>query len=108
MRESTGQHLNKDRNMLHHSYQAELNGSQLRWIDEPPAMVDHRRVLVVLEGAAPLPVARTAQVDQPTPATVELLTAFMRAEGCLGTIPRVQLDAELSAMRDEWDRPLGL
>jgi hypothetical protein len=85
-----------------HSYQAELNGSKMRGIDAPPAMVDHSSVRVVLESAGPSPVTRTAPVDEPTPATVDLLAAFMCAEGCLGTIPRVQLDAELSAMRDEW------
>ena len=32
-----------------HSFQAELNGSQLIWIDQPPMPLLHQRVLVVVE-----------------------------------------------------------
>ena len=88
-----------------HSYQAELNGSQLIWIDQPPARVEHRRVLVVVEDAAHI-VTNHAQ-QQPS-APIDAYTAFMRAKGCLGKASRAQIDAELAALRDEWDRPLGL
>ena len=81
------------------SYQAELNGSQLIWIDQPPKRVEHRRVLVVIEDAEPL---------SPNPMPVDAYTAFMRAQGCLGQASRTQIDADLAAMRSEWDdRPLG-
>jgi hypothetical protein len=85
-----------------HSYQAELNGSQLIWIDQPPASVERRRVLVVLEEAAHMP------TTQPSSAPIDAYTAFMRAQGCLGKASREQIDAELAALRDEWDRPLGV
>jgi hypothetical protein len=35
-----------------HNYQAELNGSQLIWIDAPPAPLVHKRVVVVRGGGA--------------------------------------------------------
>lgn len=35
------------------SYQAELNGSELIWIDQPPPAGVHRRVVVVVEDAEP-------------------------------------------------------
>lgn len=82
-----------------HSYQAELNGSQLIWIDQPPAPVEHRRVLVVVEDTG------SALSDKPAPA--DAYSAFMQARGCLGKQSRAQIDAQLAAMRDEWDRPLG-
>lgn len=83
-----------------HSYQAELNGSQLSWIGEPPAPVEHRRVLVVVEDAAEVLTTSNQAIDA--------YSAFMRAKGCLGKANRTQIDAELAALRDEWDRPLGL
>jgi len=81
-----------------HSYQAQLNGSQLIWIDPPPASAMHRRVLVVVEDAEPL-------VPVVTPASAAY-AAFMQAQGCLGTASRAEIDAELAALRSEWDRPL--
>ena len=33
------------------SYSAEINGSQLVWLDVPPSQLAHRRVLVVVEEA---------------------------------------------------------
>ena len=80
-----------------HSYQAELNGSQLIWIDPPPAPVEHRRVLVVLEDAAQ---AMASKAQQPSSAPFDAYTAFIRAKGCLGKASRTQIDAELAALRD--------
>lgn len=87
-----------------HSYQAELNGSHLIWIDQPPTLVEHRRVLVVVEDT---PLILTDNVEAPgTP--IDAYTAFVSARGCLGKASRAQIDAELAAMRGEWARPLGL
>ena len=36
------------------SYQAEINSSQLIWIDQPHKPVEHRRVLVMMEDATPM------------------------------------------------------
>jgi hypothetical protein len=82
------------------SYQAEINGSQLIWIDQPPQPVEHRRVLVVMEDIA------AAKVKNPL--TTSAYSAFMQAQGCLGKASREQIDAQLAAMRSEWDdRPSG-
>ena len=87
-----------------HSYQAELNGSHLIWIDQPPAPVEHRRVLVVVQDA-PQILPNNVQ-GSGTP--IDAYTAFVRAKGSLGKANRAQIDAELAAMRSEWDRPSGL
>ena len=87
-----------------HSYQAELNGSQLIWIDQPPVPVEHRRVLVVVEDTAQILTHNAAAPDT----SIDAYTAFVRARGCLGKADRAQIDAELAALRGEWDRPLGL
>ena len=82
------------------SYQAEINGSQLIWIDQPPKPVQHRRVLVVMEDVQPV-------LNKSTPGEAAY-NAFLRAQGCLGKASREQIDAQLAAMRSEWDdRPLG-
>lgn len=82
------------------SYQAEINGSQLIWIDQPPEPVEHRRVLVVMEDIASAPAKN--------PPTNSAYIAFMRAQRCLGKASREQIDAQLAAMRSEWDcRPAG-
>lgn len=86
-----------------HSYQAELNGSQLIWIDQPPLPIEHRRVLVVVEDTAPI---LTHNAEAPG-TSIDAYTAFVHARGCLGKADRAQIDAELAAMRGEWDRPLG-
>ena len=51
------------------TYQAQVNGSQLIWIDQPPAHADQQRVIVMMDGAqsAPQPVVQT-----------ERLAAFLR------------------------------
>jgi hypothetical protein len=81
-----------------HSYQAELNGSQLIWIDPPPAPAARRRVVVVVEEAAGA--GATAAPDA--------VQAFARARGCMGRASREQVLAGLAAMREDWSRnPLG-
>jgi hypothetical protein len=80
------------------TYKAQLNGTQLTWIDPPPEPIAHSNVLIVLEKAEP---------STATKAPSDAYNAFMRAQGCLGTATRAQIDAELASMRSEWDRPLG-
>ncbi len=79
------------------TYQAEVNGSELIWIDPPPAPLAHRRVVVVVEDA-PLP----------SPAASERVQAFLRARGCLGRAGRQQVLEGLVHLREDWSRnPLG-
>jgi hypothetical protein len=80
------------------TYKAQLNGSQLTWIDPPPEPIEHSNVLIVVERAELSTTAKTPS---------DAYNAFMRAQGCLGTATRAQIDAELAQMRSEWDRPLG-
>ena len=87
-----------------HSYQAELNGSHLIWNDQPPEPVERRRVLVVVEDT---PQTLTNNIEA-SGIPMDVYTAFVRAKGCLGKASRAQIDAELAALRGEWDRPLGL
>lgn len=80
-----------------HSYQAELNGSQLIWIDQPPAPLAHQRVVVVVE-AQTLDAAPAAQRVQ----------GFRLARGCMGRANREQVLAGLDGLREDWARdPLG-
>jgi hypothetical protein len=65
--------------------------------------VERRRVLVVVEDAA-----AQMPTTQLSSAPIDAYTAFMRAQGCLGKTSREQIDADLAALRDEWDRPLGV
>ena len=87
-----------------HSYQAELNGSHLIWIDQPPEPVERRRVLVVVEDT---PQTLTNNIEA-SGIPMDAYSAFVRAKGCLGKTSRAQIDAELAALRGEWDRLLGL
>lgn len=80
-----------------HSYQAELNGSQLIWIDQPPAPLAHQRVVVVVE-AQTLDAAPAAQRVQ----------GLRAARGCMGRASREQVLAGLDSLREDWARdPLG-
>jgi hypothetical protein len=80
-----------------HSYQAELNGSQLIWIDQPPAPLLHQRVVVVIE----------AQALDATPVDARV-QGFRKARGCMGRASREQVLAGLTSLREDWDRdPLG-
>ncbi len=80
-----------------HSYQAELNGSQLIWIDQPPAPLLHQRVVVVVE----------AQPSDSTPVAARV-QGFRKARGCMGRASREQVLAGLDSLREDWERdPLG-
>ncbi len=75
------------------TYRAELSGSQLIWIDQPPVPAKPRRVVVVVEDEQP-PASKTADVGQ----------AFLQARGCLGRAPREQVLSRLDALREDWSR----
>ena len=89
-----------------HTYQAQIDGSQLIWIDPPPVPLAHARVLIVVERAEPTPIntagagATQAQVQTLTDSTPR--NVFMASEGCMGHTPRQDIDAQLTAMRNEW------
>lgn len=72
------------------TYKAQLNGSQLTWIDPPPETMEHSNVLIVVE---------RAELSAASKAPPDAYNAFMRAQGCLGTATRAQIDAELAQMR---------
>jgi hypothetical protein len=76
-----------------HSYQAELNGSQLIWIDQPPAPLAHQRVVVVVEALA----------DGAQPAA-QRMQGFRTARGCMGRASREQVLAGLNSLREDWTR----
>jgi hypothetical protein len=80
--------------MMLRSYQAELNGSQLVWIDQPPAPLQHQRVLVVIE-------ADRMVAAQPTTDHVQ---GFLDARGCMGSLSREQVLAGLTSLREDWAR----
>ena len=77
------------------TYQAQVNGSQLIWIDQPPAPLAHERVLIVVERANPVAASQPAQNDA--------YGIFMSSEGCLGRASRAETDAQLAGMRAEWN-----
>jgi hypothetical protein len=81
-------------NMLQ-TYQAELNGSQLIWLDEPPHAVTRERVLVVMERPA---------LDGQDKAAVDHVRAFEQARGCLGSARREGVLQQLEQLRGDWDR----
>ena len=81
-----------------HSYLAEVHGTQLIWIDQPPAPLERRRVMVVIEDVPAL-------TAQPVNQRVQ---NFVQARGCMGSTSREQVLNDLAALRDDWARnPLG-
>ena len=73
------------------SYQAELTGSHLVWIDRPPNPIEHQRVLVVVE-------------DTRSETGGQRVQGFLNARGCLGRNPREVVLDGLAALRDDWAR----
>ena len=80
-----------------HTYQAQIHGTQLIWIDPPAAPLAHERVLIVVERADP---AASATLKQAV--SSDAYSVFMASEGCLGQATRQEVDAQLLAMRGEW------
>ena len=71
------------------SYSAEINGSQLVWLDAPPSPLMHRRVLVVVEENPP------AELAMPAPRfNLSDLTGRLKWRG--------DALAEQRAQRDGW------
>ena len=81
------------------TYQAQVNGSQLIWIDQPPALLAYEHVLIVVERANPNGPSQPAQRDA--------YRTFMASEGCLGNASRADIDAQLADMRGEWNARSG-
>jgi hypothetical protein len=77
-----------------HSYQAELNGSQLVWIDQPAQPLRHQRVVVVVE-------LDRAVATAPASDRVQ---GFLNARGCMGGLSREQVLAGLASLREDWMR----
>ena len=81
-----------------HSYQAEVHGTQLIWIDQPPAPLERRRVMVVIEDSS----------FSPAQPANDRLQNFVQARGCMGQASRVQVLNDLAVLREDWARnPLG-
>ena len=80
------------------SYAAIYDKGKLRWIgEEPPIQDQWKRVLVVMEVEQ--------EAENPKESVRELLT---RTRGSLGgTMTIDEIDAEVRAMRDEWERAWG-
>jgi len=76
-----------------HSFEAQLQGSQITWLGHPPAPVPTpRRVVVVMDDA----------VVQPRQ---DVVTGILqRARGALGRGQRDAVLAELSQLRQAWSR----
>jgi hypothetical protein len=84
-----------------HSYLAEVHGTQLIWIDQPPAPLERRRVMVVIEDVPAL-------TAQPINHIHQRVQNFTAARGCMGSTSREQVLNDLAAMREDWARnPLG-
>lgn len=77
------------------TYQAELNGSQLIWLDEPLQSPTRERVLVVMERPA---------LDGQVKAAVDHSQAFLQARGCLGSLLRDDVLKQLDQLRSDRDR----
>jgi hypothetical protein len=76
-----------------HSFDAQLQGNQIIWLGaSPPPMAAPRRIVVVLDDAAP-------EVK-----TDSLTAILQRAKGSLGRAKREAVLAELAKSRDEWER----
>ena len=78
------------------SYEAIYDHGKLQWVsEEPPIQGQRRRIVVVMEvDQGP---------EQPRKETIRELLA--RTRGSLGGIMTVdEIDAEVRAMRDEWER----
>ena len=87
------------------SYAAELNGSQLHWIDQPPAVGLHQRVRIffdALSGAANQPISKsqTQAETVKSPARIALDGLW----GCLPKTSRKDTLNTLAEMRGEWAR----
>ena len=81
-------------------YKAQLEGSQLIWMDQPPELAQRHEVIVVVDTNALAPSAQNAPSDA--------YSLFEQLSGALVHASRADVDAQLASMRAEWDRPLGM
>ena len=81
------------------TYKAQLEGTQLIWVDAPPTLAQRHEVIVVIDSNALNMAAENAPSDA--------YSLFDQLSGALGHATRADIDAQLAAMRAEWDRPLG-
>ena len=65
------------------TYQAQVNGSQLIWIDQPPIPLAYERVLIVVERADHSVTIPAGQNDA--------YSTFMSSEGCLAKASRADI-----------------
>ncbi len=82
------------------TYKAQLEGSQLIWLGQPPALPQRHEVIVVVDTNA----LESSAQNPPSDA----YSLFEQLSGALGHASRADIDAQLAAMRAEWDRPLGM
>ena len=81
------------------SYQAELHGARIIWIDHPPPTKNERRLVTVVMDDTPAFAA--------LPAT-DRLENFAKAQGCMGRASRAQVLLDLESLRLDWERgPTG-
>lgn len=82
------------------TYKAQLEGSQLIWLGQPPALAERHEVIVVVDSNALGTPAQNARSDA--------YSLFEQLSGAFGHASRADVEAQLAAMRAEWDRPLGM
>ncbi len=81
------------------SYQAVYEQGRLRWLGNPPNMQKARVLVTVLDAESPADAARAEQIRQ----------RLEQTRGAWGKISDpATLDAEIKALRDEWQRPWEL
>jgi hypothetical protein len=76
-----------------------LEGSQLIWLGQQPAFTQRQEVIVVMDSQTLGAAAQNSPSDA--------YTLFEQLSGVLGKETRHEIDAQLAAMRAEWDRPVG-
>jgi hypothetical protein len=80
-----------ERYVMLRSYPAQLQGTQVVWIDTPPpTQSQSQRVLVVIEEAAP-------QAARPS-----VRALLEQAKGSLGRLSRDKVLSQLVTLRDDW------
>lgn len=79
-------------------YEAIYKNGQLQWVDPPPVAIENRRVMVLLAD----------EVDDDS-VPINIAALLNRTRGILGRyVSMEEIDADISAMRDEWTRKWDL
>jgi hypothetical protein len=82
------------------TYHAEITGTQLQWLDTPPASVNRQRVLIVFDTAFEAETS-AKHVNSVLPASS--VSAFKAARGSLTGLTRESVLADIAASRKDWD-----